>query len=125
MDLQDLKAKGSFLSSTSLDLLVVAQQEIQSAVLLSLLSKHKIAPFFTEIYAMFNAPYTPSFISVFRESTDYLYTRMELANRGDLENFLRQQPMENPLFILQVFLQMALALYTAWHSVGVSLGFDV
>ena len=124
MDLQDLKSKGSFISRPSIDLIVVAQQEIQCAVLLSLLAKYKIVPFFTEIYSMFHASYTPSFISVFRASTEYLYTRMELANRGDLESFLQQQPVEDPLFILQVFLQMVLALYTAWQSVGVSLGTD-
>ena len=97
---------------------MVAQQELQSALLLSLLTKYRIVPFFTEIYSLFHASYKPSFLSVFRESNHYLYTRMELANQGDLEGYLhRHTPQTSSL--LQIFLQMVLSLYTAFHSVRI------
>lgn len=44
-----------------------------------------------------------------RESNEYLYTRMELANEGDLESFLRRNA---PPF-LPLFFQMVLSLYVA------------
>lgn len=89
--------------------MIVAKQEIHCAFILSLLVKHRIVPFFTEIFSIFNASYRPSFLSVIRESNDYLYTRMELANEGDLESFIRRNA---PPF-LPLFLQMVLSLYVA------------
>ena len=64
-------------------------------MLLSLLVKHKIAPCFIEIYSIFNTAFKPSFLSVAKQSSEYLYMRMEYANQGDLETYLHYLP--NPL----------------------------
>ena len=118
MDLHDLRRKGnSMIVVLILDLLVVAQQEMQNAFLLSLLVKHHIVPVYTQIYSMFNAPFTPSYISVQRESNDYLYTRMELANEGDLESYV-QRGFDETLMIPSFFFQMIVSLYIAHHCVS-------
>ena len=104
-----------------LDLLVVAQQEMQNAFLLSLLVKHRIAPVYTQIYSIFNAPFTPSYISVQRESDDYLYTRMELAKEGDLESYV-QRGFDEAMMIPSFFFQMIVSLYISHHCVRV---FDI
>ena len=87
-------------------------------MLLSLLVKHKISPCFIEIYSIFNTAFKPSFLSVAKQSSEYLYMRMEYANQGDLETYLHYLP--NPLsslLILQFFFQIVLSLYISNQSV--------
>lgn len=101
-----------------LDLLIVAKQEIQCAMLLSLLVKHKIAPCYIEIYSIFNTAYKPSYLTVCKESSEYLYIRMEHANQGDLETYLRSSPSPlSSLSLLQFFFQIVLSLYISNQSV--------
>lgn len=122
MDLEALRQNGLY---------VVAQQELQSSLWVSLLCQHHIAPVFTHIIEvcfavsvhaqMTRVAKLPSSLPVVSASSDFLLIRMELANTGDCENYLRKVEVSKELVLCALF-QIVLSLYLAYEGVPLSCG---
>ena len=108
-----------------------AQQELQSSLWVSLLCQHHIAPVFTHIIEvcfavsvhaqMTRVAKLPSSLPVVSASSDFLLIRMELANTGDCENYLRKVEVSKELVLCALF-QIVLSLYLAYEGVPLSCG---
>lgn len=117
MDLESLRQNGFYrFFVSSLDLLVVAQQELRFSILCSLLSSHSVIPQFPQFFRIFRTSFPPPFVSIQSPSSDYLYFVMELANRSDLEHVLRTIELQDRELVA-CFFQMVLSLYVASQGV--------
>lgn len=122
MDLEALRQNGLY---------VVAQQELQSSLWVSLLCQHHIAPLFSRIIDVCLLVFVhsqitrvtklPTSLPVVSSSSDFLLIRMELANTGDCENYLRKVEGNKELVLCALF-QIILSLYIAYEGVLLSRG---